>query len=194
MAINKVTILYELRDEILEELSTLSGLPQQGVAQAARTCKNAGLLSRPMCNLLVNFDFAYNLLRHLTTMKAQNFRGKLRDDLQACAKLQNDKGKVLDPDAQVFVPGAGLVPAAPVVMHAHLEQHVSEERSAFIEKIEFGEQLLEHGENILRVTADRPIHFEQHGSSGDIVDPLEDLNEKADTELTESDAAHNCEM
>ena len=122
MAIHKAAILYELRDEILEELSSLCGVPQQGVAQAARACKAAGSLSRPMCNLLVNFDFTYNMVRHLTSMKARKFRSDLCENLQACAKLQAKAGckvtickEMCGLSSPAAVPAAPHVPTTPLV-------------------------------------------------------------------------------
>ena len=135
MAVNKAIILYELRDVILEELSSLCGVPQQGVAQAARACKQAGSLSRPMCNLLVNFDFAYNMVRHLTTMKARKFRSDFCEDLQACAKLQNkasckvtickEMGGLSSPAA---VPAAPHVLTTPMVPPAAASSHATSQR------------------------------------------------------------------
>ena len=65
--VSKASLLYGLRDELLELLSEASGMKHQGLAQAARQCKSANLLDGTVCNKLVSLDYAYNLVRHLTT-------------------------------------------------------------------------------------------------------------------------------
>ena len=48
-----------LRDELLEIL--------KGLAQAARRCKSADLLDAAVSNKLISLDYAYNVVRHITT-------------------------------------------------------------------------------------------------------------------------------
>ena len=55
---NKAALLYSMRDDMLEVLTNASGTTQQGVAQAARTCKNGGVLGKASCSKLVDIDFA----------------------------------------------------------------------------------------------------------------------------------------
>ena len=77
---SKCAILYQLRDDILEDLST-SGKTHEGVAQAAREACNSGRIRSERRNKLVKFDWAYNFVRHLTQAKADAFRRDFRCEL-----------------------------------------------------------------------------------------------------------------
>ena len=63
----KVELLYSLRDERLEKLHVEIQIAHQGLSQAARAAKHAGIIDGTSCSKFIQIDFAYNLIRHLTT-------------------------------------------------------------------------------------------------------------------------------
>ena len=78
---NKASLLYSLRDELLEKLGSLAGKPCEGISQAARFCKRQGVLGAPWCNKIVLIDFAYNFVRHLDTAHYDKFLNDLSAEL-----------------------------------------------------------------------------------------------------------------
>ena len=77
----KVLLLYAMRDAALCQLTTATGVSQQGLSQAARQAKRARLLSPAECNKLISLDYSYNLIRHLTTPRMNQFLAMIATSL-----------------------------------------------------------------------------------------------------------------
>jgi len=80
-AISKADLLYSLHDEVLELLTGATQVAHAGIAQAARYSKQSGLLSPATCNKLISIDFAYNFIRHLTSIHRREFALELQLEL-----------------------------------------------------------------------------------------------------------------
>ena len=79
---NKASLLYALHDDVLERLVIGTDVASQGIAQAARLCKKRGIIGSTTCNKLINLDYAYNLVRHLTSVHVKSFLKNLDDEMR----------------------------------------------------------------------------------------------------------------
>ena len=68
-SVDKVMLLNSLRDDLLEYFSTVLQKPLEGLSQGARLAKQNGLLSSKSAAKLIDIDFAYNFVRHVTMVK-----------------------------------------------------------------------------------------------------------------------------
>ena len=79
----KAAILYHFRDSLLDRMSVASGKKFEGLASAARFCKNSKTISNKQANKLINVDYAYNFTRYLNAITSAEFLGEVTDALAA---------------------------------------------------------------------------------------------------------------
>lgn len=87
MSMAKATLLYALRDDVLHLLCERCQKPHEGIAQAARDCKARGFIRSELCNKLIKFDYAYNMVRHLTSLHAAEFFRAVQDEISQSAPI-----------------------------------------------------------------------------------------------------------
>ena len=92
MAVDKVGIIYNLNDALLEHLCVASGQRHAGVAAAARSLKAANRITSSLTNTLVKYDFTYNFVRHLTSQHAVAFL----DDVVRALEATHQRTTVLN--------------------------------------------------------------------------------------------------
>ena len=81
LPMNKALLVYALRDELLEEVTSKLGIHHEGLAQAARAAKKRGLITATTSAKLIKYDHAYNLVRHITTASKTSMLEFVRREL-----------------------------------------------------------------------------------------------------------------
>lgn len=69
----QAALLYDLRDQLVYEISGKLGIHKNGLAQLAREARNRGVIDKAVANKLTKIDFSYNLVRHLDPPSVQKF-------------------------------------------------------------------------------------------------------------------------
>ena len=86
MAATATMMLAELHGSCFRRLCAALGRHHEGLAVAARHARRQRLLPGPICKKLERVDVAFALVRHLTTVKVNDFLSDL-DDLLVHAEL-----------------------------------------------------------------------------------------------------------
>ena len=74
-------VLAPLHGECLRLLSSLTQVHFAGLEQAARVCRARGIISGPLAKQLMRVDVSFNVLRHLTEVRAHSLRVQLVRDV-----------------------------------------------------------------------------------------------------------------
>ena len=80
-------LLAELHGALLRKCSNRLGVHCQGLAQASRRLKQMGLIEPRMANKLIQIDFSFNLIRHITQASVDGYIGALASKLQDDARV-----------------------------------------------------------------------------------------------------------
>ena len=76
-------LILELHGRLLRTFAVEAGQHFQGLAQAARFLKRSGRISAATANKLLKLDFAFNLVRHITTISVCRFEEDLVSELRS---------------------------------------------------------------------------------------------------------------
>ena len=92
---NKASLLCQYRDNALEALAASAGKQHEGLAQAARHACDLKLISKPLKHKLIKVDYAYNLVRHITSKSVGDYIEQLQVELNNTCAHRGDHTQTL---------------------------------------------------------------------------------------------------